>query len=86
MQYNLHTTVNYHIMEVGNGSVAQLQGLAEHYAPGLLLTILTLVVVATFASRLGASQQPPSLSDPIPFVFNTLQFMLDNEKFMERAK
>jgi hypothetical protein len=28
---------------------------------------------------------PPSLRDPIPFVFNTVQFVFNNDKFMKRA-
>ena len=81
-----NTTVNYQAMEVGNSSFGHLQGLAERYVPGLLLTILSLVVVAALSSRVRTSRQPPSLSDPIPFIFNTVQFVLDNEKFMKRAK
>ncbi|KAL2173171.1 cytochrome P450 [Thermothelomyces heterothallicus CBS 202.75] len=34
----------------------------------------------------GGGKQPPSLWDPIPFVYNSLQFLLDNEGFMKRAQ
>ncbi|MCJ1323140.1 hypothetical protein MMC15_008493 [Xylographa vitiligo] len=73
-------------MEVADGSFGQLRDLAERYASGLLLTLALLVMVAALTSRSGTSRQPPRLSDPIPFVFNTLQFVLDNEKFMKRVK
>lgn len=45
---------------------------------------------ALFASTVLASQRretsrPPSLWDPIPFVFNTAQFLTNNHKFMTRV-
>jgi hypothetical protein len=78
-------------MEAIYSSSRQLQTLAENYAPRLFLAFISLVAVSFFTARFGArshkaSRQPPSLMDPIPYVFNTLQFMLANEKFMERAK
>lgn len=75
-----NSTLNYQTMEVGNSFFGQ------HYAGRLLLTILSLVVAAALASRFRASGQPPSLRDPIPFVFNTAQFVYGNEKFMNRVK
>ena len=81
-----NSILNYQTMEFGNSFFEQLQNLVKHYAPRLLLTILSLVVVAAFTSRLRASGQPPSLRDPIPFVFNTAQFVYGNEKFMNRVK
>lgn len=72
-------------MEPVNSSIAQLRGLAGHYAPGLLITVLSLVALVAFTSRLRATGEPQSLSDPIPFVFNTLQFLTNNEKFMKRV-
>ena len=65
----------------------QLRGLAEQHAPGPL-------VVAAGALAVGALvvfaapwkwKAPPSLLDPIPFVFNTIQFVFYNERFMIRV-
>ena len=81
-----NSTLNHQTMELGNSFFGQPQDLAKHYAPRLLLTILSLVVAAALASRFRASGQPPSLRDPIPFVFNTAQFVYGNEKFMNRVK
>ena len=81
-----NSTLNFQTMEFGNSVFGQPQELAKNYAPGLVLTIISLVVVAAFTSRLRASGQPPSLSDPIPFIFNTAQFVYKNEKFMNRVK
>ena len=78
--------MNLQDMDFGNNSVRQLHGFAEHYASGWLLSLLTVTIAAVLISRINASQQPPSLMDPIAFVFNTLQFLLDNEKFMQRVK
>ncbi|RYP39364.1 hypothetical protein DL768_010720 [Monosporascus sp. mg162] len=67
--------------------LGQLRGVVENYALGLILPlVLASIVIAAFSSRQGKSRQPPSLIDPIPFVFNTLQFVLRNETFMNRAK
>ena len=64
-------------------SIGQLRGLlAEHYALGLLATaVIFLVALTTFSSR----GQPQRLVDPIPYVYNTVQFLTNNEKFMNRA-
>lgn len=53
-----------------------------------LAASLALVVFAHVASRLFATRPGstlPNLRDPIPYVFNTIQFVFNNEKFMKRA-
>jgi len=72
-------------MEPVNSSIRQLRGLTEHYAPALLITVLSSVALMAFISWLRAAREPQSLRDSIPFVFNTLQFLTNNEKFMERV-
>ena len=78
--------LNHQTMEFGNSFFGQPQDLAKLYDARLLLAVLSFVVALAFASRLTASGQPPSLRDPIPFVFNTAQFVYGNEKFMNRVK
>ena len=66
--------------------IEQIQHLAKQFAPQLLLTFALFVTAIAFTSRVRGTKQPPSLSDPIPYIFNTLQFLRDNDKFMARAK
>ncbi|AEO64934.1 uncharacterized protein THITE_2049026 [Thermothielavioides terrestris NRRL 8126] len=49
--------------------------------------VFALVAFVHFTSRRNTASgpTPPSLHDPIPFVFNTVQFVFNNEKFMKRA-
>jgi hypothetical protein len=66
--------------------ISQFAGLAEQQGSGLTATIaiaVTTVSLVVFASRRTG---PPRLFDPIPFVFNTVQYILNNEKFMVRVK
>ena len=81
-----NSTLNHQTMELGNSFFGAPQDVVGHYASRLLLTIVSLVVIAIFTTRIRASGQPPSLSDPIPFIFNTAQFVYGNEKFMNRVR
>ncbi|KAI1390114.1 cytochrome P450 [Hypoxylon trugodes] len=64
-------------------SMSQLQLLIEHHALELLsASIIIIAITLITSSRRG----PPSIWDPIPFVFNTIQFIRNNEKFMKRAE
>ena len=67
-------------------SIKQIQHLANNFGPQLLVGFVLLLTAAAFASRARGTKQPPSLSDPIPYIFNTLQFLRNNDKFMARAK
>ncbi|KAI0398718.1 cytochrome P450 [Xylaria palmicola] len=52
------------------------------------LVLLATFIVAVLFSRywLGnASASPPSLRDPIPYIFNSLEFLFKNERFTHRA-
>jgi hypothetical protein len=49
-----------------------------------LITIASLVALVVLTSQLR-SKEPWSLSDPIPRVWNTVQFLTNNEKFMNRV-
>ena len=70
-------------MEPLNNLGARLRGMAEHYGSGpLVATVLALGAVGVFAVPW---KSPPSLLDPIPFVFNTIQFVFNNQRFMNRA-
>jgi hypothetical protein len=58
--------------------------------PGLLLaTLLSILFIAFITyTRLASPSgpQPPRLSDPIPFLYNSLQFLLNNARFMTRVQ
>lgn len=56
------------------------------YAPVVLAGLLVFVGFFTIYRHGGKDAAiPPSIPDPIPFVFNTFQFVFDKEKFMKRA-
>ncbi|KAI1125425.1 cytochrome P450 [Nemania abortiva] len=60
----------------------------EHGHYEVLSTFFALLLVVAFISRLRVphqSKQPAWLRDPLPFVYNTLQFVLNNKRFMDRA-
>ena len=73
-------------MEVmSNFTIQQPSELAGYSSPRLLIIVLALVALATLTSWFTAAGEPPRLRDNIPFVSNTLQFLLDNKRFMERV-
>ncbi|KAK3317496.1 putative cytochrome P450 [Cercophora scortea] len=76
-------------MELFNVAVHQVQQLTEHCAESkLLLTaaVLAPLSIAFFIFTFVAPRNaPPSLWDPIPYVFNTIQFAFNNERFMVRV-
>lgn len=49
--------------------------------------VWTLVTILSFVAWmfLGSLGEPTKLSDPIPGVYNTVQFLTNNEKFMKRV-
>ncbi|KAK4207438.1 hypothetical protein QBC37DRAFT_298716 [Rhypophila decipiens] len=57
----------------------------KDYPALLALLVLSFSVVLFVLLRLSRSSGPPSLADPIPFVYNTAQFVFNNDKFMKRA-
>ena len=73
---------------VGGILPSNWRDLAIQHVPGLLVVLGVLTVATAVASRLliSTGRKPPQLNDPVPYVFNTLQFLLDNEKFMERVR
>ncbi|KAI1879782.1 hypothetical protein JX265_002736 [Neoarthrinium moseri] len=52
----------------------------------LLIFLASCAALALLLSYFGAKASPQSLRDPIPGLFNTLQFMFNNEKFMARVQ
>lgn len=71
-----------------NGLFGHLQGFVSgHYAPSSLLAtaVLFLVTLVVLTSRSKAVGEPLTLWDPIPYVFNTLQFVTNNDRFMQRV-
>ncbi|ROV86731.1 hypothetical protein VMCG_10908 [Cytospora schulzeri] len=54
--------------------------------PYWLMTIALSVVSVFLAFRLRTRSGPQALSDPIPHLYNTLQFMFNNHKFMSRVQ
>ena len=73
-------------MELDTGYLGALVEVARGYTPAFLLTSLLALIVFAI-SRPGAKGAviPPSIRDPIPFVFNTVQFVFNKDKFMKRA-
>ncbi|KAI1073514.1 cytochrome P450 [Whalleya microplaca] len=67
------------------GYIRALFSLTEQSALALLMTLVALVVLFLFTSQSNATRIPPHLNDPIPYVFNTLQFLLSNDRFTKRA-
>ncbi|KAH8820156.1 putative cytochrome P450 [Xylogone sp. PMI_703] len=69
-------------MEIPTGQLVGL--LTEHYAIGLTAIItISLIVFVTLSWRSG---EPQNLIDPIPYVYNTIQFLTNNERFMDRVR
>jgi preprotein translocase subunit SecG len=54
---------------------------------GYLITLFfcVLLISAAVTSQGRGTSGPPSLWDPVPFVFNTVQFLTNNHKFMTRV-
>ena len=54
---------------------------------GYLITLFFCVLLTSVAvtAQGRKTSGPPSLWDPIPFVFNTAQFLTNNHKFMTRV-
>lgn len=50
------------------------------------VTIASTVALVLLVSQLRAGSGPKALHDPIPRVYNTLQFMSNNHKFMTRVQ
>ncbi|KAI0097726.1 putative cytochrome P450 [Nemania sp. FL0031] len=61
----------------------------ENSAIWLVVVVASSLVVALFfrhwLDHPGAIKSPPSLCDPIPYIFNTLQFLFDNDRFTKRV-
>lgn len=71
-------------MESAPISFGQMRWLTEIDAPWPLITALSLVALVVLTSRFR-SREPWSLSDPVPRIYNTIQFLTNNEKFMKRV-
>lgn len=50
------------------------------------ITVTSAIILALLLSQLRARSGPKALRDPIPHVYNTLQFMSNNHKFMTRVQ
>lgn len=67
-----------------NGPTMALPEISLSY---LLASLLSLAAFVFLVLKLSSSGRGPrALADPIPRVFNTLQFMLNNHKFMIRVQ
>ncbi|EED16620.1 cytochrome P450, putative [Talaromyces stipitatus ATCC 10500] len=68
----------------------QLANLVNHNALELLSNrnaVWTLITLLSFVAWifLGSFGEPTKLSDPVPGVYNTVQFLTNNERFMKRV-
>lgn len=75
-------------MEAGTGYLASLSGVARGNVPAVAAAVLALAVFARVVSRpsTAGGVVTPSITDPIPFVYNTLQFITNNEEFLKRVR
>lgn len=55
------------------------------YAYLIAFLFCALLASTVLTSQRRETSRPPSLWDPIPFVFNTAQFLTNNHKFMTRV-
>lgn len=73
-------------MELEASYLGTLFKLAQGYTPTLLLTALVTITVFAISFSRGRGNAIKNIQDPIPYVFNTLQFAFNNARFMERAR
>lgn len=73
-------------MDILNDAVANVRRQIEshHFTITVSLGVLLLLTLALRPSR--RNQQPPMLSETIPYVSNTLQYLTDMNTFLARAK
>lgn len=55
------------------------------YTAGIALVAVSLFMLGPWLWRPGSSQ-PPSMSDKLPFVANTYQYLTDSKTFLNRAR
>ncbi|KAK6063442.1 Cholesterol 7-alpha-monooxygenase 4 [Seiridium cupressi] len=73
-------------MDAVSSSFQHVRKFAEGSTWGSVITLLGLAAaVLAFVFQVQGAGEPPSLLDPIPFVFNTTQLLIANEKFMLRV-
>lgn len=80
----METFRSFSATENVGGLMRQLHGLATEHVSALL----AFVALTTIASIILASHErgPPAFWDPIPFIYNSIQYLLFNEAFMVRVK
>ncbi|KAI5865326.1 putative cytochrome P450 [Durotheca rogersii] len=57
----------------------------EDRARHIVAAVAIVIAIAAFASWLNGGSKPRRLPEGIPFVTNTLQYLVDNKRFMEKA-
>lgn len=58
---------------------------AKYFLLGTIVGALLVYVLRTIIARLGENKGPASLSDPLPFVYNSIQFIFSNKQFLSRV-
>jgi hypothetical protein len=51
----------------------------------IIAAVAVLITLVTITSWINCKRGPPMLGEGIPFVTNTLQYLMDNKKFMRKA-
>ena len=74
------------VLDALNGTVVQFTELVGRQSQILAVAVLAVIVLLVpIGLHRKREDQPPALPELIPYVSNTLQFMTNNVRFLERA-
>ncbi|KAI1084640.1 putative cytochrome P450 [Whalleya microplaca] len=73
-------------MKSANGPAWAIPEAIGVSSSSLLVSFVSFIAFVFLVSHFGAREGPQTLRDPIPHLFNTLQFMFNNHKFMIRVR
>jgi hypothetical protein len=58
---------------------------AKSFLAGTIVGIMIVYISRIIAARYGGKKGPSRLSDPLPFVYNSIQFIFSNKHFLSRV-
>lgn len=58
---------------------------AISFLVGTIVGVLIVYIARTIVARYGGDKGPSRLSDPLPFVYNSIQFIFSNKIFLSRV-
>jgi len=73
------------LMESFGAMVASVQQLIEPHPLTFIFVTLSVLALVVRVLRPASGNQPPAMSDRIPYVSNTYQYLTDMKSFMKRA-